>query len=294
MEMSGTEFVLTLRTALARLHNEAAAFLQGQGGDPAAGSQAAAERATFPRPESLYTVAAVGTMLVESVGEHVSALVKLMTEPVEPIACWTCVRSMLESAAIAAWLFDPRIDAERRVGRAYGYRYEGLEEQAKFGRAVNLPPAEVAKAEGLLDRLERDAAALGYSVVTDRNGRRIGVAERMPSATDIIKLMLDEEGAYRLLSATAHGHTWAIQQLGFRPAAVQPPAAADGVQVTAMEKSSGSVAGYAFLVLRAAKALARPLWNQCVYFGWDRARLAAVLESVYDEFAAQPALRFWR
>ena len=33
----------------------------------------------------------------------------------------------------------------------------------------------------------------------------------MPSATEVIKLMLDEEVMYRILSAVAHGHNWAIR-----------------------------------------------------------------------------------
>lgn len=294
MAMTGTEFVISLRGALTRLRDEFAAFMRSQGGEPAAGSQAAAERAAYPRPESLYTVSAIGAMLLESVAEHVTAFVKTITEPVEPIACWTCVRSMLESSAIAAWLFDPRIGAQERVGRAYAYRYEGLEQQVKFGRAANLPVGEVKKAEDLVDLLERDAANLGFVTVTDRTGRRTGVAQRMPSATDMIKAILDEEVAYRLLSAVAHAHVWAIQRLGFKAAAIQPAQPADGVQLTAMEKSSGSVEGYNFLVQRAAKSLALPLWNQCLYFGWQKDRLAGLLESVYDQMQALAAVRFWR
>jgi hypothetical protein len=34
--------------------------------------------------------------------------------------------------------------------------------------------------------------------------------------------------------------------------------------------------------------------NQCIYFGWDESRPAAILEAVYDEFTAKPDTRFWR
>jgi hypothetical protein len=61
-----------------------------------------------------------------------------------------------------------------------------------------------------------------------------------------------------------------------------------------MEKSAGSVHGHALSVVRATKALAVPVWNQCLYFGWDKDRLIAVLESVYDQMNMQPVLRFWR
>lgn len=115
----------------------------------------------------------------------------------------------------------------------------------------------------------------------------------MPNATEMIKLMLDEEHAYRLLSAVAHGHIWAIRQLGFAQAGatfVGP----DGVSMTPMLKHSGTLEGYTYLAVRAAKSFARPLWNQCQYFGWDEARLKALLDSVYDEFRGSVNIRFWR
>jgi hypothetical protein len=61
-----------------------------------------------------------------------------------------------------------------------------------------------------------------------------------------------------------------------------------------MTKHSGTVEGYGFLAVRAAKSLGLPLWNRCLYFGWDRDRLANLLKSVYDEFKATAAIRFWR
>jgi hypothetical protein len=294
MEMTATEIFLRLRNGLVRLDQEVTTFVQSQGVDPAPGSQAATERATYKRPESLYTVSGICGILLESVAEHVSLLVRAMHEPITPFACWTCVRSMLESASIAAWLHDPKIDAEKRISRAYAHRYEGLEEQMKFGRAANIPADELKKLEDLVDKLEQDAVALGFFVIQDRKGNRIGIAERTPSATDIIKLMLNEEVAYRALSAVAHAHTWAMQRLGFTLAAVQPSPTGDGTCVVALEKSAGSIHGHAYSVTRAAKALILPVLNQCLYFGWDKDCLVAVLESVYDDMGMQPVTRFWR
>jgi hypothetical protein len=292
--MTPNELFLRLRAGLSHLDNEVTAFIQAQGIDPAPGSQAATERASYSRSESLYTVSAIGVMLLESVGEHVTVLVRSMTEPITPFACWTCVRSMLESASIAAWLFDPKVDAHQLVGRAYAHRYEGLVEQLKFGRAANVPPAELKNLEDLVDKLEQDADVLGFPVIRDRNGKRIGIVEPMLSATNIIKMMLNEEYAYRALSAVAHAHTWAMQPLGFTQAAVQPPQPSDGARTVAMEKSAGSIQMHAFSVVRATKAFAVPVWNQCLYFGWDKDRLATILESVYDQMNMKPATRFWR
>ena len=91
----------------------------------------------------------------------------------------------------------------------------------------------------------------------------------MPSATEVISLMLDEEEMYRLLSAVTHGHDWAIRGLGFRPVPksdLRPDVG--GVPVTMFEKQV-DVAKLALLGLIAAKAFARPVWDQCNYAGWD-------------------------
>jgi hypothetical protein len=292
--MTPNEVFLMLRSGLSRLDNEVPEFIQSQGIDPTPGSQADTERSTFSRPESLYTVAAIGDILLESVGEHVTALVRTMTEPITPFACWTCVRSMLESASIAAWLFDPKVDAQKRVSRAYAHRYEGLVEQVKFVRTASTSPDEVKNSEDLVDRLECDAVALGFSVIRDRNGKHIGVAEQMPSATEIIKMMLNEESAYRVLSAVAHAHTWAMLKFGFEQAVIQSPQPSDGARTTKMEKTIGKIQFHAFSVVRAMHALAVPVWNKCSYFGWDKERLAALLESIYDQMKMQPVRRFWR
>ncbi|MDB5308806.1 MAG: hypothetical protein JWO38_3008 [Gemmataceae bacterium] len=294
MQMTADDIFLKLRNGLVRLDKEIVAFVESQGLDPAPGSQAETERANYPNPESLYTVSGICSILLESVSEHVSLLVRAMHEPITPFACWTCVRSMLESSAISAWLHDPKIDAQKRVSRAYAHRYQGLEEQAKFVRAANMPAGEVKKHEDLLDKLERDAAALGLSAIRNRKGDRIGLAESMPSATDIIKLMLNEEMAYRALSAVAHAHTWAMLPLGFKKNSgpqVQHP---NGAKTTLMEKSAGSIQMHAFHAVRAAKALVLPVLNQSLYFGWDKDRLVSVLESVYDDIGMQPVTRFWR
>ena len=294
MQMTPDELFLRLRNGLTRLDKEVSDFVASQSHDPTPGSQAATERATYQRAESLYTVSAIATVLLDSVGEHVNLLVKAMTEPINTFGCWTTVRSMLEAASIAAWLHDPKIDVQKRVSRAYAHRYEGVEEQVKFGRAADVPADELKKLQDLVDKLEHDAVSLGFPVIRDSKGKRIGIAERTLSATEIIKLMLNEEVGYRALSGVAHAHFWAMHTVGFRPATVQPPQTGDGARTVAMEKSAGSGHAHAFSVVRAMKALAVPVWNQCLYLGWDRARLVCLLESIYDDMGMQPAMRFWR
>jgi hypothetical protein len=290
----GADYLATMRGALSGFYAAVADFRKDQGYGPAPSSQAAGEQATFARPGSLVTAWSAAFQLIESGGEHLTAFVKTVTEPMEPIACWTCVRSMLESCAIAAWLLDPDIDARTRVGRIFALRYEGLEQNLKFSRVAGLGEAHLRRLSDRIDEVERDAIGLGYPRVENSRGRRIGIGQQMPSATEVIRLELDEEVNYRLLSAVAHGHQWAITQLGFRPVADRPgEALLGGEQVHLIEKAAHPT-GIPLLGLCAAKALARPLWSQCRYFGGDLARLTGLFERVFDELRAKPVVRFWR
>lgn len=141
--------------------------------------------------------------------------------------------------------------------------------------------------------MENTAAALGFPRLRSKKAERTGIGQVMPSATEIIKTMLDEEQAYRLLSAVAHRHYCAIQQISFTQVPDTRPQAG-GVATTPFAKHAGTVKGYAYLSTRVAKAFGLPLWNQCLYYGWDRNRLTRILETAYDGFHARDAIRFWK
>jgi len=274
------EYISRMRETLLTFHEKVGSFIQSNESVAGAGSQALGEQARYARPQSIVSACAIGTQLIEYGGEHLTAFVKTVTEPVEVIACWTCIRSMLEACALSAWLLDPAIDAHTRVSRAFALRYEGMDQQLKFGRARNLPAGEIVALETRIDDVERDALAIGFTQVLNRHNDRNGIAQMMPGATDMIKLMLDEEILYRLLSGVAHGHHWAINQLSYMPTQV-----ADidigGVSAKPFEKTT-ELKGIALLGVTAVKALARPLWNQCRFFGWDALHLEQVFETAAD------------
>lgn len=286
------EFISQMRETLLNFHQNVGGLIQANGSVPAAGSQALTEQAGYARPQSIVSACAIGTQLIEYGGEHLTAFVKTVTEPVEVIACWTCIRSMLESCALSAWLLDPAIDAHTRVGRVFALRYEGMEQQLKFGRASNVPAAEITGLETHIDDVERDALALGFTPVLNRHNDRIGIAQIMPGATDMIKMMLDEEILYRMLSGVAHGHHWAINQLSYMPAKT-----ADidigGVLAKPFEKTM-DLKGIALLAVTALKTLARPLWNQCRLFGWQPLHFEELFETAADGFDMTNHSRFWR
>jgi len=286
--------VAVLRESLSDLHTRISALADTNDHACTQNSIAASELATFKRPESITTAHSIADQLIEYSAEHLSAFVKTITEPIETLACWTCIRSMLESCAISAWLSDPAINAEQRVGRAFAMRYEGLSQQLKFGRCIGQPPAELERIKKHIIEVENIAIGLGYPRLQNKKGFRDGIGERMPLATDLIGSELDEESMYRLLSAVAHGHSWAISQIGFKPIS----ASAAGVKTCGthehfMEKRVDPD-GLAYLAIRGARAFARPLWSQYQYMGWDQISLEEILEDVFDQMQATTTVRFWR
>jgi len=286
------EYISQMREELLGYHQKAGRFIQSHGSVPAAGSQAFLEQTGYSRPQSILTAFALGTMLIEYGGEHLTAFVKTVTEPAEAMACWTCVRSMLESCALSAWLLDPAIEVRDRVQRVFALRFEGLEQQLKFGKAINQAPAQIAALEAHIDDVASDALSLGFPAVLDRHGRRIGIGQVMPNATNMIGAMLDEEIMYRMLSGVAHGHFWAISQLSMQPSNGDD-LEIGGVPAKPFEKTT-DLKGIAILGVTAFKALSRPLWNQCRYFGWPALQLEELLENSADALKMTEQPRFWR
>ena len=282
-----------MRDALSHLCDEIGSICNDHGNNLNPGSPANRERAVSPCRGSLETAWCQSAQLIESGGEHVTAFIRTIKEPIHPIACWTCVRSMLEPCALASWLLDPHIDARTRVGRVYALRYEGIEQYLKYVRMTGGSNEELQSIKKRIDKVERVALNLGYPPIVDRKCKRIGIGQKMPSATEVISLMLDEEEMYRLLSAVTHGHDWAIRGLGFRPVPQNDLRPEVGEESVTMFEKKVDVCKLALLGLIAAKAFARPVLYQCNYAGWDKQRLIDVLDSTFDKLGAKSSERFW-
>lgn len=212
-DMFPVEYVDRLKAGIGRFLDQATRLTDESGGGFKPGSQAETEHSTYAKPELVYSASSIAVPLIEMGADHLSVFRKILIEPVEVSATWTYVRSMLESCAVATWLLDPSIDAQSRVSRVFAVRYEGLEQQVTFARTGGFSAADIDAQKSRIDYVERDAQALGFKRIDDRKGNRIGIAEVMPSATDLIKITLNEDRMYRALSAVAHGHHWAIRQL---------------------------------------------------------------------------------
>ena len=286
-------YLPAMREALSSFYDEIRSFHADHGLTLAPGSMAMTEHAASPHPESLVTAWSIATILIDSGSEHVTAFVKTITEPMETVACLTCVRSMLESCSLASWLLDPHISAHTRVGRVFAIRYEGMEQQLKYLRTTGERDDYLQRLQKRIDEVEQVARELGYPIFVNKKGHRFGIGQKMISATEVIKLMLDKEEMYRLLSAVTHGHDWAIRALSFSPVPegdLRPYVG--GVPVIMFEKTL-DVDKLALFGLTAAKAFAKPVWDKCNYAGWDKERLIGVLDSTFDELGASSGERFW-
>ena len=160
-------------------------------------------------------------------------------------------------------------------------------------RATGVPQTQIEKLKARINEVEQDALADGFQPVTDKHGKRIGIGQPMPVATDMIEDVLGEGKMYCILSAVTHGHSYAIRGLNYVPVEQPGQGSYGDVPVKTFQKCV-NIAGIALLGLCAARALARPLWNQCHYFGWNALRLEELLENVCDKIGDKPEHRFWR
>lgn len=287
----GVSEFANLRDALAELRDELARHVAPYGHTPVSGSLAEQELQTFSRAESLHTAHSQAWMLLEVTADQLTAFLKTVSEPLETIAPYTCIRSLLEAAALASWILDPTIDVRTRVSRSLALRYEGIVQQLRWAKAAGRDPT---KAQRRLDGVVSVGNALGYAPINDTRGRHCGAGQHMPSVTDLVGGMLHEEALYRLLSAVAHGHHWAIQQLSFEKAPqFDTVSAISGAKLTGFTKGA-NIDSMALLILVAASAFARVVWYQALYLGWDRSQLRTLLEEQFDRLDAADHLRCWR
>lgn len=254
-----------------------------QGEKPEPVSQASLELVTFVRPESIGTAYSQALILFEAAADYSMALVKTLTEPAQTIAPWSCARSVLETSALATWLWDTKINARQRVQRSLAFRHEGLLQQLKFARASKA--VDKQKIIERLDEVEQIALALGFDKIVDKkNQKRIGIGQAMPFVTDIVTEMFDKETNYRLLSAMVHGHSWAIQPLSFGQMGEQQEIFV-GVQGKSFEKYL-DYSSVVFLCIETVSSLSKPILMKFKLFGWDAKPIALVINQALKQIKA--------
>lgn len=287
--LSSKDDLLEMIYALRTLHDATASFYNQQDVRPTPQSRAGLELTTSFH-DAVKTAYSIGDLQIEIAADHLAGLPRLLAEPVQSIAPWTLVRAILEASAISSWLFDPKISVQDRARRSFAWRFEGLCEQAKFANAAGLNSARVCTQ---LDSLEQMAINLGFSKIANKKGERIGIGQRSPGITNLISLVLGEEANYRLLSAIAHGHYWAILQLSFLPS--------ESRISNDLEQTFDSVSfekqllpeAIAFMCRLAAYVFSRPIWYQAFLYGIELNQFRIMFNRVFDSLRDSDSTKFW-
>lgn len=223
--------------------------------------------------------------------DHMRALERELTNPVMTFAPWTTARGILEAAAVAMWLLGD-VDLNTRVARSLSLSLRHLKDEETYVcDAHRRDPnnagfiAAIPDTRARFEHLEKRAASLSVPPKRDKRGRLIGFGEGMPSTTDLVDNELGEGGTYRLLSAIAHGRTWANLALGLRHIEqAGEPAVEQHLTVEAAQ----------FLIFNALDWFARPSWAYFKLNGWDLNKLVSILEAAYDQASLVKETRFWR
>ena len=292
MDKFDEQRAINLVNILERLIDATGQYINQYSIYPEKGSQAYNELKTFSREESVHTSHSQGSSFVEVSADHIMALIKTISEPVQTIAPWVCLRSALESAALATWMLDPSIDARTRVKRSFALRYEGFTQQAKIARALK-DNTFLKKIEARIDEVEQLALSLGYEKVINKNNKRIGIAQNMKSLTNIVRDSLNEEATYRYLSAITHANFWALQQASFQEVDESDVDMTLMPHTKIFEKSMSPTI-IACLCITAAIVFSKPIWFKSKLFGWDLDQIRSILDRNFDALGIDKPMRIWR
>lgn len=226
----------------------------------------------------------LGLLSMECTGDHLLAFARLSKPPVPTVSPGTCVRGLVEAAALGSWFLDSKINAKDRGARSQAWRYEGLMQQKKLGH-----PGSMERSSRRIEQIEAESVSMGFSLLQDRKGKRSGICVQMPTATALAGSLLGSENPYRLLSAISHCHPWALQQVAFRKIENPNP---NEDEKFALEKFAHPKW---FLYLgklgwECTVKLADSLWRLS---GWDIQELHALIERTCWQSGLNTSIDFW-
>lgn len=129
------------QTPVLRLLHALKPVRDGDVANPVPGAPADAEMKAFVRSESVQTAYSYGLIALESAGDHLAAYDALVLMQAFSMAPLTCLRGLLEAAAVASWQLDPSIWRQRPRGsqsgsaiRDFDDAEEGREREERHGR----------------------------------------------------------------------------------------------------------------------------------------------------------------
>jgi hypothetical protein len=268
---------------------ETSRLINAYNNEPTANSIAIQEKTSFPDRESVEDVHYRGILSMEAAADHLMAFTDSLAEPAKTVAPWTCVRGLLESCALASWFLDPMIDVKKRVGRYFAFRYIGFVQQIKLYNVDGKGQEEVNKVKQRIQKVEQDALKLGFPPILNKAGKIDGIGQKMPAITQLIGLTLNKEAEYRLLSAIAHGHHWAISLISYR---VVEATNSEGKVQKGLEKHVKPME-VLYAANIAVTSFAQVLWDLWRLYGWNEEEIKSILDTTYDRLKYTKKRRIW-
>ena len=293
----GLSKVLPLAESLLSICNVAYDEQEKYGGTPTSDSPATHDVEKYvdaETPAAAYTLGAQA--LIVACG-HVRALHRSLTlDPLLTHSAWLCARGALEACSKCIWLLDPSINSVERITRSLNIRLAEINEALKLCRQL---PQRTATKERLIDKevlrlntsikeLRTQAKSVGVTETFNRKGQFSGFGIGLQSMSRQIMSTLGAYGAnnstYPLLSAAAHGVSWAASLLSSWNETDYPTRDFTDLVSKRVE----------WLIVMSTLWLSRGVWVYHYQFGWNLLKIEAVLETAYDRHGLHAKARFWR
>ncbi|MCY4431773.1 MAG: hypothetical protein OXC11_15475 [Rhodospirillales bacterium] len=262
--------------------------------EPRAGSPASRERDRFPDLELLDSAYAQGRQLVFLAStDHLDGLVRSLSGPMLSCTPYTCARGVLEACSTAIWLMDDRITYKKRIERSLNLRLEGVRSQGKFRDKVERQ-SQGRRDEWLKqnprqraqERIDHFRACAKRAKVREKckGGRFIAFGSGMPRISERIRMSLDAEVDYSILSSVAHANTAVLPQLS---GSLQPTD--EGLLL----KPGLSPLMAIWLIRNVVQWQSRAAWGCFRLFGRPLDGVTELLETTYERLGIEPERRFW-
>ena len=275
---------------LTRLPEEFHRAIEVYNQKPLVGSKGWRELEICPAPQHLEAAHSSGVQSLWVGADHAAALARALTGEWLSYSPWSLARAVLESCSVSSWLFDPDVGYQERVSRSLNLRLRDLTGQIRYVKNETELPEEVRRyAERRIEHLRDEAKLLGLAEKVNRNGKFIGFSEGIPSLTRIIDefdMKRPEPSlGYSLLSAAAHGESWAVRSLGSNTTLGESRA----ISVGSLRPEYAML-----LIIHAVQEFSYPAWEVFVLFGWDLRVVESILNKAFDQVRITESLRFWK
>ncbi|MBL8854813.1 MAG: hypothetical protein JNK57_12675 [Planctomycetaceae bacterium] len=253
---------------------------------PEAGSQGAAEFSDVRFKSHVVNAISNSDLLTEVCFDYLAAGVQLFNQSAfTPFAFAANSRASMECAARSKWLMSPDCDARRRSERSLRARFVCVVENMKTSKTLTTDPASVDKYKAIIDTLRGQATTLGVKLDSKR-------LLALPSATDLIREMLGAESVYKFLSGAAHGHFYALRELGMHIPATDTIAPDEHGFVKVSHEVNSDLVAISSITL--AESFANCVWYNAKYRLKSTLQIEEQIDTGFDIVQHPETRRFWR